>query len=300
MTDLASYRRFFAEEIAITANLKTPALVEALAAVPRERFLPPGPWVIRGDADFMSPLRKTPDADPRHVYHNLAVGIDPGRMLFNGAPGLLCSAIDALELQAGGRVLHIGAGAGYYSGVMAHAVGPAGRVVAVEVDEALAAVAARNLSDMPWVEVVRGDGSGATSGLDGPFDAILVNAGVTHPEPRWLDALAPGGHMNLSLTVTFSLPGGVPSPAGPAMANIGKGLMVLVSKGGDGALAARMLTFVAIYSALGLRDESVNAALGQAMSKMPMPSLTEYRLDAHEPDPTCWCHTARGCWSTAK
>jgi hypothetical protein len=37
MTDaLHDWRRFFAEEVQAVANLRTPALVEALASVPRE------------------------------------------------------------------------------------------------------------------------------------------------------------------------------------------------------------------------------------------------------------------------
>ena len=43
MMDLSSRRRFFAEEIEAICNLKTPCLVEALASVPREAFLSPGP-----------------------------------------------------------------------------------------------------------------------------------------------------------------------------------------------------------------------------------------------------------------
>lgn len=294
MSDLIAYRRFFAEEIQMVANLRTPSLVEALATVPRERFLPPGPWVVRGDADVNAPLRKSSDADPRHVYHNVAVGIDPARMLFNGAPGTLCSAIDALGLGPGKRVLHIGTGAGYYTAVMAHAVGARGRVVGIEVDAALAKSAAANLADLPWVTMQHGDGSGPISG---EFDAVLVNAGITHPEPHWLNVLAPGGRMNLSITVSLNLPG-ISHPAGPAMANIGKGFMMLLERG-DAAdsLSARVVNMVAIYSALGLRDEEINAQLGAAMSKMPFPALTRFRRDAHDADATCWCHTARGCWS---
>jgi len=58
-----------------------------------------------------------------------------------------------------------------------------------------------------------------------------------------------------------------------------------------------MVTFVAIYSALGLRDDAVNAELGRAMSKMSFPELKHFRRDSHEPDAACWCHTSRGCWS---
>src|SRR6185503_21009761 len=108
-------RRFYAEEIEAVANLKSPAVVDALASIARERYLPPGPWTLRGEGDFMAPMRQTPDADPKHVYHNLAIGIDPQRMLFNGAPSVVASAIDALMPAEGNRVLHIGTGLGYYT-----------------------------------------------------------------------------------------------------------------------------------------------------------------------------------------
>jgi protein-L-isoaspartate(D-aspartate) O-methyltransferase len=306
-TDLDAYRRFFAEDIQICGNLRTTALVDALASVPRERFLPPGPWVIRGEADFQSPPRKTPSDDPRFIYHNIAVAIDQTRMLFNGAPSLVGACIDALALESGHRVMHVGGGTGYYSSLIAHVVGAAGAVTVVEVDEGLARQAAANLADRPWVTVRHGDGRGIT---DGPFNAIIVNAGVTHPEPEWLSSLAPGGRLVLPLTAAFGAPsagaGAAPSVGaavafGSTMPTISKGLMVLVTRVGDtDHYSARVVTFVAIYSAVGLRDEAANAELGRAMSRMPIPPLRRFRTDAHEADATCWCHTARGCWSTAE
>ena len=174
--DLALRRRFFAEEIEALGNLRTPGLVEALARVPREKFLGPGPWVVRSESDVGAPARQTPDADPRRVYHNLSVAIDAARQLFNGQPSLLCTLVDALGLQPGARVLHVGCGAGYYSALMASVVGPAGQIVAVDVDETLAASAARNLADWPWCRARHGDGTDVAASS---FDAILVNAGVT-------------------------------------------------------------------------------------------------------------------------
>ena len=50
--DLDLRRRFFAEEIEAVCKLRSVALVEALAAVPREHFLPPGPWTVLADVDF--------------------------------------------------------------------------------------------------------------------------------------------------------------------------------------------------------------------------------------------------------
>lgn len=296
--DLAGYRRFFAEEIQMIANIKTPELVDALGTVPREKFLPPGPWVVRGEADFMAPLRKTPDDDPRHVHHNIAVGIDPGRMLFNGAPNVVAGGIDALGLAAGKRVLHIGAGAGYYSAVIGATVGASGRVTAIEVDADLAARAAKNVADMPWVSVRHGDARDLADIGGGAVDAIMMNTGITHPERRWLDALSPGGRINLSLTATMDL-AGVAHPAGNAMANIGKGFMIVLTKTADpDRYDARIVTFVAIYSAIGLRDAETNTLLGRAMAKTPFPPLKSYRLDAHDAADTCWCHTSKGCWST--
>ena len=280
--DLALRRRFFAEEIEAIANLRTPGLVEALASVPRERFLGPGPWTVRSESDFGAPPRQTLDADPRHVYHNLAIGIDPSRQLFNGQPALLATLIEALTLAPGSRVLHIGCGAGYYTALMARVVGPGGRVVGIEVDEALAATAAANLREWPWTEVRHGDGSAIGSGS---FDAVLVNAGVTHPLDAWLDALASGGRLALPLTATMA-----------AMGPIGKGPVILLSKKAEG-FSVRVVTFVAIYSAIGLRDEKMNGLLGEALRRMPFPRLSRFRRDAHERADNCWLHAERFCLS---
>ncbi|HEX5109080.1 MAG TPA: hypothetical protein VFV95_11560 [Vicinamibacterales bacterium] len=283
MIDLALYRRFFAEEIAATAGLKTPALIDALAAVPREHFLRPGPWMVRGEGDFGAPPRHTPDADPRHTYHNYSMAIDPARQLFNGAPGLLAMWIDSLGLQPGHRVLHIGAGLGYYSALIGHVVGAKGTVVAIEVDESLASEARTNLLSMPWVDLLHGDG---TAALEGTFNAILVNAGVTHPQDAWLDALAAGGRLLLPLTVTM-----------PAMGSLGKGFMALLTKSADGSFSARTLSLVSVYSGVGLRDEALNASLGAAMMRSPFPTFSRLRRDPHDAGPSCWLHGPAFCFS---
>lgn len=282
MIDIRLRRRFFADEIAAVANLTTPALVDALAAVPREQFLPQGPWQVMGEAAVLGAARQTPDADPHHVYHNYAVAIDAGRMLFNGAPGLIAGTIDAFNLHAGSRVLHIGAGLGYYSALIGHVVASSGRTLALEIDPALAAAARANVHAMPWVEVREGDGRAVAE----PFDAIFVNAGVTHPEESWLDALVDGGRLILPLTATIQ-----------AMGPIGKGVMVLVTRAGEQEWTARVLTFVAIYSAAGLRDDALNAQLGAALMQMPFPRLQHLRRDHHDREQACWLHGPHFCFS---
>jgi len=160
MTALVEQRRFFAEEIETLCDLRSRALVEAFATTPRENFLPAGPWIIRSETDYFTGTpRATPDADPRRVYHNVAIAIDAERQLFNGAPSLLGLCIDRLTLQSGDRALHIGCGPGYYSALIGGCVGPTGHVVAIEVDETLAASARRNLATLPQAEVRHGDGT---------------------------------------------------------------------------------------------------------------------------------------------
>ena len=289
MIDLALRRRFFAEEIEAVARLRSTALVDALATVPRERFLRAGPWTVLAETDVtgLAPakMRETPDADPARVYHNIAIAIDPARQLFNGQPAALTPWIDALELSPGARVLHVGAGLGYYTAVIAHCVGPAGRVLAFEADAALAEDARVNLAFMPWV-TVRAESS--TGPLDGTYDAILINAGVTHPLDAWLDALAPGGRMILALTASM-----------PAMGPIGKGFAFVVTRNAED-FAARISGFIAIYSAIGIRDEALNGALGKAMMAGPQRAMavTRLRRDAHEPGPGCWLHGAGFCLSS--
>ena len=285
MSELALYRRFFADEIAAVAAISTTMLVDALAEVPRERFLGPGPWLVRGDGDMFTGARRTPDDDPRRVYHNYSIAIDPARQLFNGSPGFLAALIDRLSLLPGARVLHVGAGLGYYSAVIGHTVGSSGRVVAIEVDEALAREARTNLAWLPWVDVRPGDGKGP---FDGPFDAILVNAGVTHPQAAWLDALAPGGRVILPLTVSMT-----------QMGTIGKGVVILVRRDPGDMWPVTVLSPVAIYSGIGLRDDTLNVALGQALRRSFVPAVRHLRRDAHAPDARCWLHGSTFCLSLA-
>jgi hypothetical protein len=64
-------------------------------------------------------------------------------------------------------------------------------------------------------------------------------------------------------------------------------------------MTARTLTFVAIFNAVGARDESLNVELGKALQKMPFPMLKRLRRDPHERAETCWYHGPTFCLTTA-
>jgi protein-L-isoaspartate(D-aspartate) O-methyltransferase len=162
---LEDYRRFYAEEISFTGNIHSPALVEAFARVPREKFLGPGPWEIasaemRG-ASALGAMRTsyTRVDDPRHLYHDVVIVLDKAGDINNGQPSALARWIGALDLTAAARAYHLGCGVGYYTAIMAEVVGPGGSIAATEVNSDLAARAQRNLSCYSNVTVEESNGA---------------------------------------------------------------------------------------------------------------------------------------------
>jgi tRNA/tmRNA/rRNA uracil-C5-methylase (TrmA/RlmC/RlmD family) len=73
------------------------------------------------------------------------------------ADALVAAAAGFAEVRPGETVLDLYAGVGLFGGALAAAVGPAGRVVCVESDEAACAAADANLTDLPQAEVWQGD-----------------------------------------------------------------------------------------------------------------------------------------------
>ncbi len=273
-------RAEFAERLRQTAGLRSAALVRAFATVPRERYLGPGPWKILVLADLLT-YRDTPDADPRHLYHNVVVALDASRRLNNGEPAALARWLDALDLAPGERLLHVGCGVGYYTAVAAEAVSPGGSVVGVEIDPELAARARRNLVPYSNATVACRDGSGP---VPDAFDAIFVNAGATQVEPGWIDQLRPGGRLLVPLTVDV-----------PGM-EAGFGQMLLVTRSTT-VLNGRFVSPVGIYHCAGARTREGEELLRQAYARGDEDTIRRVRRDEHRPDDGCWLHGQHSCLS---
>lgn len=277
--DLNQARAAFADDIRIRGAIKSAALIEGLATVPREEFLGPGPWKILRPAEMARGYQTTPDGNPKHLCENVLVAIDEKRRLNNGEPLALLLFMDALALSPGDRLLHIGCGVGYYTAVAACAVGRQGRVVAVEIDLELAVRAARNLAAYPNVEAIAGDG---VRGAFGSFDAIFVNAGCTAPQPAWLDQLDVGGRLLLPLTVALPTPGA------------GAGYMLLVTRR-EADYDARLASPVGIFDCAGARTEQESEQLAKAFAQGDFQSVRKLRCDPHDPGPNCWLHQRDVC-----
>src|SRR5262245_58703920 len=175
MEALESRRRRYAENIRKLVWRRhrirlSDTLVSAFARIPREAFLGPPPWLIRGTPAatpwprLMSGVtgrHHAPDWTTRNLdqlYRDVAVAIDAGRGLNNGQPSGLATWLHLLDLQPGERVLHVGCGLGYYTAVMATAVTP-GEVIGVEIDAALGSQARANLTGIKNVTIVVANGA---------------------------------------------------------------------------------------------------------------------------------------------
>ena len=279
MNDLAAVRAWYAQELRYAAAVRSSAVVQAFASVPRERFLGPGPWLVcTGGAP--DKYWSTESTDPACVYHNVVIGMLPEKGLNNGQPGFWAYLFDRLDLGPGKRVLHLGCGAGYYSAVMAEIVGPSGQVTAIDLEDGLVTRARAALGDWPQVMVEAADGTTYRRPA-AAVDTIVASAGATHVHPPWLDALAPGGQLLLPLT-----------------GEQGWGQVLLVTRqGGGDAFAARFVGYVGIYHFAGVRDEATAKRLDAAFGRRDFAGVQSLRRDAHAEDGSCWLHGEGWCLS---
>jgi protein-L-isoaspartate(D-aspartate) O-methyltransferase len=274
MSMLQGHRRFYAEFIVRSGGTQDTRLIDAFASVPCEDYLGPGPWPVFVGTGYIPTVTN----DPRDIYQDVLVGLALDRKINNGQPSLHARCIAAAAPQAGETVVHVGAGTGYYSAVLATLVGAQGKVLALEIETDLAARAATNLKHLAQVEV---RAASANEAALPPADLIYVNAGATHPPAAWLDALNIGGRIVMPLTP-----------------NEGFGVMLKLTRLAADDWAASAIVRVAFIPCIGARDDATSASLTAALERQSLKELRSLHRGT-APDASVWC-AGQGWWlSTA-
>jgi protein-L-isoaspartate(D-aspartate) O-methyltransferase len=283
-TELTVVRRAYAKQLLAIAGVKEPRMESAFAAVRREHFLGTGPWqIFRWWSGRYVP---TPDADPVYLYTNDVIGIDPERQINNGEPAWHAILIAAALPRLGEHVVHIGAGVGYYTAILAHLVGPTGRVTGVEYAPDLAKRAGANLANLPQVEIREGDG---TSIDFDAADVIYVSAGATHPMDTWLDRLVDGGRLILPLTTEQGF-----SASRSANQVSRTGSVFRIERRASDYLA-RCISSVAVFPCVGGREAEAEAALVAAFEKGSPQDVSRLYRNVEIPDERCWLRGQSWC-----
>jgi protein-L-isoaspartate(D-aspartate) O-methyltransferase len=170
MPDFAARRTVMVDTQVRPSDVTKLPIIDAMLTIPRERFVP-GPM-----------------AEAAYVGENLHLG--GGRILLE--PRTLAKMLDALDIKPTHLVLDIAPATGYSSAVIARM---AEAVVAVEPDSALADDAEAALESVGASNVVLERGAAAAGAAEhGPYDAIIVEAGVEVVPDALVAQLKDGGH----------------------------------------------------------------------------------------------------------
>lgn len=156
-------------EILRNQGIDNQAILQAIAAVPREHFID--------------------EAFEHKAWENTALPIGYGQTI--SQPYTVARMTSLLNITAKAQVLEIGTGSGYQTAILANLVR---HVFSVERIKGLQWQAKRRLKqlDLHNVSTRHGDGWQGWS-AHAPFDAIIVTAAAPKIPPQLLAQLAPGG-----------------------------------------------------------------------------------------------------------
>ena len=155
----------------LRSRVRDERVIAAMAAVPRERFVP-------------DDLRS-------RAYDDRPLPIGEGQTI--SQPLIVALMLEALALQPNERLLDVGTGSGYQAAVASLLVR---EVITVERLPHLLERARDVLATLDYANVCTGDAGELLGAADrAPYDAIVVAAGAPHLPRVLIDQLADGGRL---------------------------------------------------------------------------------------------------------
>ena len=148
-------------------------VARAFTAVPRAGFLP--------------------ESERRREGYDGPLPIGHGQT--NSQPRTVADMLRLLDVPVGARVLDVGSGSGWTTALLAHLVGPDGRVDGVEIEPELVTFGAANLAatGQPWASVHQAEPGVLGLPAGAPYDRVLVSAEARELPTALVDQLAVGG-----------------------------------------------------------------------------------------------------------
>lgn len=185
------------------AAQRTERIFDAMRAVPRHPFIPRLAQALLGAAEVEQIIDR--DADPEAwwnaVYSDSVIVTqvsDGAGEIMSGsngptssasAPSTVADLLGWLDPAPGQSVLEIGTGTGWTAALLTHLVGEHGSVTTIEVDEAVAEQAAKNVvAAGAQPHMIIGDGAKGCPDR-APFDRVHVTCGVRTVPYAWVEQM---------------------------------------------------------------------------------------------------------------
>lgn len=115
------------------------------------------------------------------------------------APSMVAMMTETFAPRAGEKILEVGTGSGYQVALLAHMVGPKGKVITIERLKELTGYASERIKKhypklCKRLELVTGDGSGGHA-KGAPYDAIIVTSAAPRIPKPLIEQLKVGGRI---------------------------------------------------------------------------------------------------------
>jgi len=177
---MQSVRERMVEKQIRKRGIKNPAVLKAMATVPRHYFVPEG---LKSQA-----------------YADHPVPIGEGQTI--SQPYIVALMTESLGLKSTDKVLEIGTGSGYQAAILTEV---SGQVFTIEIKENLHKKATGLFKILKYDNIQTRFGDGYFGWEEeAPFDCIMITAAVDHIPPPLLSQLKDGGKLILPLGSPFN------------------------------------------------------------------------------------------------